>query len=155
MIASATLDSPLVYTRTERGASEPARIIAEHLRLVCEHYSKPRREILEPEIMALLGSDAGNQESVAVNGETARKAVAFAMLLPRALPIPELAPDPDGEISFDWTGKSGKMFSVSIGADGRITYAGRFGDKSKTHGVEQLSEVFPREILLGIERALR
>jgi len=155
MIASATLDSPLVYTRTEKGASEPARVIAEHLRLVCEHYSKPRREILEPEIMALLGSDTGNEESVAVSDETARQALAFAMLLPRAMPIPEVAPDPDGEISFDWIGKSGKMFSVSISADGRISYAGRFGDKSKTHGIEQLSEVFPREILLGIEKAIR
>jgi hypothetical protein len=155
MIASATLDSPLVYTQTERGASEPAQIIAEHLRVVCEHYSKPRREILEPEIMALLGSDAGYEESVPVSDETARKAVAFAMLLPRALPIPEVAPDPDGEISFDWAGKSGKMFSVSIGADGRISYAGRFSDKSKIRGIEQLSEVFPREILFGIEKALR
>ena len=155
MIASATLDSPLVYTQTETGASESARIIAEHLRVFWKHYSKPRRQILEPEIMALLGSDAGNEESVAVNDETARTAVAFAMLLPRTVPKPEVAPDPDGEISFDWIGKSGKMFSVSISADGRITYAGRFGDKSKTHGVEQLSEVFPREILLGIEKALR
>ncbi|PYX75099.1 MAG: hypothetical protein DMG72_08300 [Acidobacteria bacterium] len=155
MIASATLDSPLVYTHTESGASEPARLIAEHLRVFCEHYSKPRRQILEPEIMALLGSDAGNVESVVVNDETARNAVAFAMLLPRAVPIPEVAPDPDGEISFDWIGKSGRMFSVSIGADGRISYAGRFGDKSKTHGIEQLSEVCPREILFGIEKALR
>lgn len=155
MIASATLDSPLAYAQTERGVSEPARVIAERLLAFCEHYSKPRRQILEPEIMALLGSGAVNEEGMAVNYETARKAVAFAMLLPRAVPIPEVAPDPDGEISFDWIGKAGKMFSVSIGADGRISYAGRFGDKSKTHGVEQLSEEFPREILFGIEKALR
>lgn len=155
MIASATLDSPLAYTRTERGVSEPARDIAERWQAFCKHYSEPRRQILEPEIMALLGSDAGNEESVAVNYETAEQAVAFARLLPRALPIPEVAPDPDGEISFDWTGKSGKMFSVSIGSDGRISYAGRFGDNSKIRGIEQLSEVFPREIFFGIEKALR
>ena len=105
--------------------------------------------------MALLGEGADSTENAAVSHETAWKAVAFARLLPRGLPIPEIAPDPDGEISFDWIGRSGKMFSVSIGSDGRISYAGRFGDKSKTHGTEQLSEILPREILFGIEKALR
>lgn len=155
MIASATFDSPAVYIQTERGASEPAQAIAQRLQEFCEHYTEPRRQILESEIIALLGSGVDTEDSVPVKGETAGKAIAFVMLLPRALPIPEVAPDTDGEIAFDWIGKSGKMFSVSIGADGRISYAGRFGDKSKTHGTEQLSEILPREILLGIEKALR
>jgi hypothetical protein len=47
------------------------------------------------------------------------------------------------------------MFSVSVGADGRLSYAGRFSDTSKIHGMEQLSEMFPREILVGIEKAIK
>src|SRR5262249_34822470 len=137
------------------GTSEPAQIIARCLSDIGEHYARPRLQILEPEIMALLGEGADSTENAAVSHETAWKAVAFAKLLPRGLPIPEIAPDPDGEITFDWIGRSGKMFSVSIGSDGRISYAGRFGDKSKTHGTEQLSEILPREILFGIEKALR
>ncbi|MFZ0285248.1 MAG: hypothetical protein WAL32_08450 [Terriglobales bacterium] len=109
---------------------------------------------MEPEIRALL-TDTADGECVAVNEATAQQALAFVMSLPRSIPIPEVAPDPDGEVSFDWIGKAGKMFSVSVGADGRISYAGRFSDKSKTHGIEQLSDTCPREILFGIEKALR
>lgn len=155
MIASITLDSPILYTRTARGASEAADLVAKVLLELRKHYAEPRRQILEPEIMALLESDAADEESIAVDEKTARQALNFATLLPRSLPIPEVAPDPDGEISLDWIGKTGKMFSVSISADGRISYAGRFGDKSKTHGIEQLSETLPREILLGIEKTFR
>jgi hypothetical protein len=153
MIAATTFDSALIYARTERGASKEARSVAEQLRKYREHYSEPRRQILEPEIMAL--RDATYTDSVVISEETAEKALAFVMLLPRSIPIPEVISDPDGEVSFDWIGKAGKMFSVSVGADGRISYAGRFSDKSKTHGIEQLSETFPREILFGIEKALR
>jgi hypothetical protein len=155
MIAATTLDYPIAYTQTDRGASEPAQIIARCLSDINEHYVKPRLEILEPEIMALLGERPESGENAPVTDQTAWKAVAFARLLPRGLPIPEVAPDPDGEIAFDWIGRSGKMFSVSISPDGRISYAGRFGDKSKTHGTEQLSEILPREILFGIEKAIR
>ena len=153
--ATYTLDTPLVYTRTEQGSSEAAQFVAEKLREFCKHYSEPRRQILEPEIMALLSSDNADNENVPVTLDTAQQAMTFAMLLPKSLPIPGVAADPDGEISFDWIGKAGKMFSVSIGADGRISYAGRFSDKSKTHGIEQLSETCPRQILVGIETAIR
>jgi len=155
MIAAATLDYPIAYTQTDRGTSEPAQVIARCLNDISEHYEKPRIEILGPEIMALLGEDVDCAANATVGYETAWKALAFARLLPRGLPIPEVAPDPDGEIAFDWIGRSGNMFSVSIGPDGRISYAGRFGDKSKTHGTEQLSEILPREILFGIEKAIR
>jgi hypothetical protein len=148
------LDTPPVYTRTEQGTSDAAMFIAEKLREFRRYYSEPRRQIIEPEIMALTSDDA-DKESVAVTLATAQQAMTFAMLLPRSLPIPAVAADPDGEISFDWIGQAGKMFSVSIGADGRISYAGRFSDKSKTHGIEQLSETCPQQILVGIERAIR
>jgi hypothetical protein len=69
------------------------------------------------------------------------------------MPVPEVTSDPDGEISFDWFGSEGKMFSVSLNRNRRIAYAGRFGEMSKVHGIEQLSEVCPPEILRGIAKA--
>lgn len=45
------------------------------------------------------------------------------------------------------------MFSASIDRSGRIAYAGRFGERSKVHGVEELSDSLPQEILRGIEKA--
>jgi hypothetical protein len=156
MIASCsmTFDNSLAYARPGKGASKTAGFIEGELGEFVEHYSRPRRQVLEPEIWALVGADP-DKESVAVSDETARQAITFAMLLPKAAPIPEVAPDPDGEISFDWFGKAGKVFSISIGADGRISYAGRFSDKSKIHGIEQLSDACPPEILFGLEKVLR
>jgi hypothetical protein len=93
------------------------------------------------------------ESEVAVDLDTAIAAVQFACLLPRSMPVPEVTSDPDGEISFDWFGSEGKMFSVSLNRNRRIAYAGRFGEMSKVHGIEQLSEVCPPEILRGIAKA--
>lgn len=84
---------------------------------------------------------------------TAAAALNFALQLPRWLPSPEISADPDGEISFDWFGSSGKMYSVSIDQSGRLSYAGWFREDSRTHGTEKLSEIPPEEILRGIARA--
>lgn len=97
------------------------------------------------------GSSAG---VVPVDEDTKRMATKFAAMLPLSIQLPEVAADPDGEISFDWLGPSGKMFSVSVDRNGRLAYAGRFGNKTKKNGVEQLSETCPPEIILGIERAV-
>ena len=92
------LDIPVAYNRTEQGTSEAALFIAAKLKEFSEHYSEPRRQILEPEIMALLSSTSTDKESVAVTLDTAQQALTFAMLLPKSLPIPGVAADPDGEV---------------------------------------------------------
>lgn len=89
-----------------------------------------------------------------VDERTEMVAVKFALQLPASVPMPEVAVDPDGEVSFDWLGQAGKIFSVSIDRNGRLAYAGRFGQNSKMNGVEQVSDICPPEILLGIDRAV-
>jgi hypothetical protein len=159
MIASCAVDSPpVLIARAETGASEAALHLSEQLKQFVEHYSGPRLQLLAEEIMALVPSspeEVHDQEMEPINNDTVRAALQFAALLPRSLPLPEVAPDPDGEISFDWIGQADRMFSVSIGASGSMAYAGRFGERSKTHGIEQLSDSLPQEILFGIEKTLR
>lgn len=143
---------PQLVTPEVSGSSDVAVSLRQLLREAFDHYSKPRTDLIEPEIMALVEESQG--EPVQVEDETARTALNFLLLLPRSLPVPEVSADPDGEISFDWIGSSGKMFSVSVNKDGRIAYAGRFGERSKVHGIEQLSETCPVEIIRGIQRSL-
>jgi hypothetical protein len=128
------------------------RIIEEGLR----HYAEPRMEILVSEIQEIMAETAraAGEGFVPVDYATATAALRFAYSLPRSFPNPEVAPDPDGDISFDWLGPSGKMFSVSVSNAGRVAYAGRFGDKSKIHGIDQLSASCPQEIIRGIARAI-
>jgi hypothetical protein len=133
-------------------AQQVDRIIGEVLR----HYAEPRMETLASEIEQIMAETAqgAGKDFARVDFETASAALQFAYSLPWSLPTPEVAPDPDGDISFDWLGPSGKMFSVSVNKAGRVAYAGRFGDRSKIHGIEQLSTTCPQEIIRGIARAI-
>lgn len=118
-----------------------------------EHYLGPRLEQLVFPIIDLLANSQSGE--TAINPETASAAIAFARLLPRMAPVPEVSSDPDGEISFDWISPSGKMFSVSISGSGRLSYAGWFGENSRIHGTEKLAGGVPEEILRGIRKAGR
>lgn len=66
--------------------------------------------------------------------------------------IPQVTIDPDGEVAFEWRRSRHRLFSVSIGARGKLTYAGLF-DGSSVHGVEnRVVNGVPREIRAGIQR---
>jgi hypothetical protein len=148
---SIALTAPTIRAFSE-AAESVDRVIEEGLR----HLAKPRMELLVSEIEQVVeeaASEAG-EGFAPVDIETASAALQFAYSLPWSLPTPEVAPDPDGDISFDWLGPSGKMFSVSVNKAGRVAYAGRFSDKSKIHGIEQLSTACPQEIIRGVARAI-
>jgi hypothetical protein len=52
----------------------------------------------------------------------------FIRALPTSIPSPELAVDPDdAAISFEWYGGCRKVFSISLGASGRLACAGLNG----------------------------
>lgn len=155
---SSSFDGSAVLMMPSISASSDAaqfvdRVIKEGL----QHFAKPKVESLISDIELLLkeSQQAGQGEPSSIDLETAARAIEFAWLLPWSLPAPEIAPDPDGEIVFDWLGPSRKMFSVSVNRVGRIAYAGRFGERSKVHGIEQLSDVCPQEIARGIARATK
>ncbi|OLB36288.1 MAG: hypothetical protein AUH11_11660 [Acidobacteria bacterium 13_2_20CM_57_17] len=135
------------------GVSDAARHVKVALEESLEHYLETRLGLLLPEIENL--PVVCNETSIPVDPDTIRAATQFAYSLPRFVPIPEVSADPDGEISFDWTGPSGEMFSVSVNKRNRLAYAGWFGEKSRVHGIEQLAEGCPQQIVRGIEKAIR
>ncbi len=69
----------------------------------------------------------------------------FLRLLPRGACIPEITVDSDGEILFEWDQGRRRVFSVSVGRDGTLTFAGLFG-YTKIHGTEHLREALPSAI---------
>lgn len=68
------------------------------------------------------------------------------------LPTPDIYADPDGEFCLEWDYGPRSVFSVSVGRDGTLAYAGLF-DSSKVHGIEVLLDALPPAIRHGIERA--
>ena len=133
------------------GASTEAETIEEYFKKSLDHYLESRLQSLVPEILSLSG--VNDNISTSVEEETISSAIQFAYCLPRFGPMPEVSRDPDGEIAFDWTGSTGKMFSVSVNKQKRLAYAGWFGEGSRIHGVEQMAKECPKQIVQGIENA--
>lgn len=50
-----------------------------------------------------------------------KKAEQFIQALPVKFPVPEIVPEPDGEIAFEWRNRWGRVLSVSLASNGRLT----------------------------------
>jgi hypothetical protein len=75
----------------------------------------------------------------------------FLAALPAMFPAPEVSADPDGEIAFEWYVGTRQVFSVSIGDQPEIAYAGTFGAK-RTWGSEPFLGELPGEVLRNLRR---
>lgn len=66
--------------------------------------------------------------------------------LPRDLPSPEVAIDPDGAISLDWIPSRTRAFSISVGDSDRLAYAWMNGS-DRGHGAVRFADSVPRSLL--------
>jgi hypothetical protein len=95
------------------------------------------------------GEDAEPIDSVAVH-----RTEIFLRALPPGVPLPELAPEPDGAISLDWIRSRQRVFSMSIDRSDRLAFAWVDGTDSG-HGVVRFDGFsVPNQILEGVERTM-
>jgi hypothetical protein len=85
--------------------------------------------------------------------ESYENAKLFARSLPFSLSSPEVSAEPDGEITFEWYSHPTRVFSVSMGPNNELHYAGLFG-ASRAYGTEVFHEEIPEVILSHIKRAV-
>ncbi|MBI2923281.1 MAG: hypothetical protein HYY18_19670 [Planctomycetes bacterium] len=102
-------------------------------------------------IVGALAPGWDGYEGSSVSLPSALASLDFLRLLPSEVPAPEISIDPDGELAFDWQASADTVFSVSVGGNGRLSYAGKFG-ANKTHGTEQLTPELPDPIRSGLRR---
>ena len=67
------------------------------------------------------------------------------------VPMPEIIPEPDGNIGFEWNDDYGRTFLFSIDDNQTLTYAGIFG-LNKTHGYETLNDFLPGTLIHYLKR---
>lgn len=79
----------------------------------------------------------------------------FLGALPSWIPAPEIVPEPDGDIGFEWNRGKDWVFVASVNGTNRITYAGLFGIGNKTHGTELFDGSIPKTLSDLIARLLR
>lgn len=78
--------------------------------------------------------------------EAVARAAVFLAALPRTVPKPEMAPDIDGDVCFDWIVASDRQLAVALNADGRLSYAARLGP-NRTHGADSFTDRVPEPLL--------
>jgi hypothetical protein len=81
------------------------------------------------------------------------KAKRFVRSLPFGIPVPEVSAEPDGEITLEWFATPTRVFSVSVGPDNELNYAGLFG-ASSTYGTEVFHDEIPEVVLSHIKRVV-
>jgi hypothetical protein len=117
-----------------------------------QHTWKQRRNYLQgsasdwiPILGAALGSiedscssaDWDGVGSIPVSDQTIRLTADIGKMLytmmPRGTPVPDVIPEPDGEICISWSVTADRMFSLSVGPHGKINFAGQFGNGGAVH----------------------
>lgn len=89
-------------------------------------------------------------EGVAISQVAVDHAVGFVRTFPDELPLPEVAPEADGSISFDWIAGRARVFSLSVGATNRLAFAWIDGT-DRGHGVARFDgDTVPTRVLDGI-----
>jgi hypothetical protein len=106
---------------------------------------EPKRTVQEALDAAYAAAQVDNWDgegSTRVEPSTYAYASQFIRLFPSTAPLPDITADTDGEILFEWDQGRRRTFSVSVGRDGTLTFAGLFGH-TKIHGTEHLREALP------------
>lgn len=82
----------------------------------------------------------------AVSRETVEWAKRFIDALPADIATPDIVPESDGDIGFEWYKSPTQILSVSISGGGILNYAGLFDDESIVKTEQFVTEI-PIDIL--------
>lgn len=108
-----------------------------------------RRSAFESNLHTVLAELTVDDQQEAVSTAAVVRVRQLTDQLPAALPMPDIAIDPDGEISLDWVVASARMLSISVGESDRLAWAWLDGSE-RTHGVFQFRNSLPEWMLVKL-----
>jgi hypothetical protein len=76
-------------------------------------------------------------------------------MLPKGTPAPDLIPEFDGDISISWSVDTNRIFSISVGAHGKINFAGQFGVEGAQHGWQPVDATSRRALEASLQDIAR
>ena len=83
-----------------------------------------------------------------------RVAMAFLEALPTDVPAPDLGLDSEGEVTFDWAGTNGRMMTLALRHDGRLSYACRISASDKQNGTKVFVDAVPNVVVECIRQVV-
>ena len=119
-------DEALVLRRLISDATEFSGSIA---------VGEPRRAVQEDLYVACMAAQVDDWDQAGSKGVEPSSVVyadQFLRLLPSIFVPPNVTVDTDGEVLFEWDRGPRHVFSVSVGKDGTLSFAGLFGH-NKVH----------------------
>jgi hypothetical protein len=92
-------------------------------------------------------------DAVPITEEAYLEGKRFLLSLPVTsfIPMPEVIPQPNGEIAFEWAKGNRQIFIASVSGQHEITFAGLFG-VNRIHGTEYFADSLPQVILENLRR---
>jgi hypothetical protein len=150
----ATAGSGQTLSWPEIGFSDESKHIRYRLLKILAEVRQPIsfswRETLQDELDEIVQdcSKAGwdGYDAEPVSSESAAVAQQLIDALPEHIEVPNVVPDPSGEIALEWRSGDQKHFSVSA-SETTLVYAGIFGGFSKKYGEERFFGTIPAPIL--------
>lgn len=135
----------------------------EKLREVRDHFREPYSALSLERSLGVLDClledlSVGNWdgfEAEPISKDSAAKVKLFLELLPAHIQMPEIVPEPDGDIGLEWEFDEDLWLILSFSGDGIIHYTGCFGKGIKARGNEKFYSEIPSEIAGKIYRLFR
>ena len=145
MNVAAVLPAGLPARTRDRALSKEGQEVRDWLAAVLDFPNS--LAVGEPKRLARESLDAAwfAAETVEVEPSTYAYADQVLSLIPPGIVPPEIVVDNDGEILLEWDKGPQHVFSISVGRDGTLSYAGLFG-MNKPHGTEILRDGLPLAI---------
>ena len=141
----------------DRAISHEAKVLRTQIKTVSDFagsltVGEPKRIVREA-LDAAYRAQTQDPDEVSVKVEPSTYAYAdqFLGLLPNNISPPEITVDTDGEIMMEWDEGPRCIFSISVGRDGTLNFAGLFG-LSKIHGTERIRDALPSVISNCLQR---
>lgn len=98
-----------------------------------------------------LGWDGYDAQPLSREAYLEAKKLIMSLPIVSFIPMPEIVPEPSGEIAFEWSKGKRRTFIASVGDSDEIVYAGLFG-LNKTHGTEYFGDSLPAVITENLRR---
>lgn len=146
------------------GSGPESMSLDRYYREVRRHFLEPQSiggnlEVMRAQLLALWETHAEHDwdasSAEAISQRDFFTAWNFLDALPPNIARPDFVPEPNGEIALEWYVNPNQVFVVSIGRDGIITFAGRYGLNKRVSGAENFDGVVPAAVLEGIDRVYR
>lgn len=83
------------------------------------------------------------------------RAARFLCALPPWMAAPDIVPEADGNVAIEWYFAPHRSFSVSIGEQGALHYAGLFGGEEEIHGLAPFLDEVPQSVVQLLARLVR